>query len=122
MWQSDISWHALVRLKEMDEEFWKTVRERQRATYRSGKTGALNLALLFGTAVIALSLIITPMLAGHDDQKRLAQVQQEFDMISTGSIRPAEGETKRYTIRRSVLQETPGSICIVQGYNAGDDC
>jgi hypothetical protein len=106
----------------MDEEVWKTVRVRQKATYRSGKTGALNLALLFGTAVIALALIITPMLAGRDDQRRLAHVQEDFDMISTGSIKPAERSTKHYTIRRSVLQDTPGSVCIVQGYTSGNDC
>jgi hypothetical protein len=106
----------------MDQDLWKSVRVRQRTTHRSAKTGALNVALLFGTAVIALSLIITPMLAGHDDQKRLAQVHEDFDMISTGSIRPAEGSPKRYTVRRSVLQDTPGSVCIVQGYSSGDDC
>ncbi len=106
----------------MEEDFWKTVRVRKRATIRSGKTGALNLALLFGTAVIALSLIITPMLAGHDDQRRMAHLHEDFDMISTGSIKPAEGNSKKYTIRRSVLQDTPGSVCIVQGYSSGDDC
>ena len=102
----------------MDEEFWKTVRARQRVTTRSGKTGALNIALLFGTAVIALSLIVTPMLAGREDSRRIATVQEEFDMITTGSIKSDDKGTKHYTIRRSVLQDTPGSVCIVQGYDA----
>ncbi len=106
----------------MDDEFWKTVRNRQRATYRSGKTGALNIALLFGTAAIALSLIVTPMLAERSDQKRLAHVQEDFDMLTTGSIKPVESGSKHYTIRRSVLQETPGSVCIVQGYGVNGDC
>ena len=106
----------------MDDEFWKTVRDRQRATYRSGKTGALNIALLFGTAAIALSLIVTPMLAERTDQKRLAHVQEDFDMLTTGSIKPVEAGAKHYTIRRSVLQDTPGSVCIVQGYGADGDC
>ena len=106
----------------MDDEFWKSVRDRQKATYRSGKTGALNIALLFGTAVIALSLILTPMLAERSDQKRLAHVQEDFDLLTTGSIKPADGSAKHYTIRRSVLQETPGSVCIVQGYGADGDC
>ncbi|MBW6423800.1 hypothetical protein KX729_20270 [Rhizobium sp. XQZ8] len=107
----------------MDEEFWKTVPSRQRA-HGSGKTGALNIALLFGTAAIALSLIITPMLASRDDEgRRLANVQEDFDNLTTGSI-PKHGEkgTKNYTIRRSVLQETPGAVCIVQGYGVGNDC
>lgn len=106
----------------MDDQFWKTVRDRQRATYRSGKTGALNIALLFGTAAIALSLIVTPMLAERSDQKRLAHVQEEFDMLTTGSIEPAESGSKQYTIRRSVLQETPGSVCVVQDYGADGGC
>jgi hypothetical protein len=107
----------------MDDEFWKTVRDRQRATYRSGKTGVLNVALLFGTAAIALSLILTPMLAERADQRRMASVHADFDMLTTGSIKPAEGNNiKHYTIRRSVLQDTPGSVCIVQGYGADGDC
>ncbi|AYD02684.1 hypothetical protein [Neorhizobium sp. NCHU2750] len=106
----------------MDDEFWKTVRNRQRSTYRSGRTGVLNMALLFGTAAIALSLILTPMLAEHSDERRLAHVQEDFDTLTTGSIKPADGSTKHYTIRRSVLQETPGSVCIVQGYGADSGC
>jgi hypothetical protein len=109
----------------MDEEFWKTVRAQQRASIRSGRTGrtgALNVALLFGTAVIALSLIVTPMLASRQDTRHLAHVQEEFDMITTGSIKSEEKGTKHYTIRRSVLQETPGSVCVVQGYGSDDPC
>jgi hypothetical protein len=73
----------------MDEDIWKTVRVRQRTTYRSG---ALNIALLFGTAAIALSLIITPMLADNGDARRLAHVQEEFDrMLPIRSIIPSAG-------------------------------
>ncbi|KGD87734.1 MULTISPECIES: hypothetical protein [Rhizobium/Agrobacterium group] len=106
----------------MDEEFWKTVRGRQQARHSFGRTGALNIALLFGTAAIALSLIITPMLAGRNHERQLGQIQDDFDLITTGSIKPAEKSTKHYTIRRSVLQETPGTVCIVEGYGAGSDC
>lgn len=106
----------------MDEEFWKTVPVRVRSGHSSGRTGALNIALLFGTAVIALSLIVTPMLAGRNDNLRLAQVQDDFDQLTTGSIKPSQQGAKNYTIRRSVLQETPGSVCIVQGYGADSGC
>ncbi|MCB5204500.1 hypothetical protein LH464_18705 [Neorhizobium sp. T786] len=102
----------------MDEELWKTVRVRQRTTYRSG---ALNIALLFGTAAIALSLIITPMLSDNGDARRLAHVQEDFDRITTGSI-PVDNRSKHYTIRRSVLQETPGSVCIIQPYDVDTRC
>ncbi len=110
----------------MDDEIWKTMRTRQRPTYRSGRTGALNVALLFGTAAIALSLIVTPMLAKRGEQDRMAHIQQDFDMISTGSIQRnndnAIEKNRHYTIRRSVLQDTPGSVCIVQGYNSETGC
>lgn len=106
----------------MDEEFWKTVRVRRRATYRSGRTGALNIALLFGTAAIALSLIVTPMLSEDRDARRLAHVQEEFDLLTTGSITPANKGSRHYTIRRSVLQETPGSVCIIQPDDIDSHC
>ncbi len=106
----------------MDDEVWKTVRTRKRATYRSGKTGALNIALLFGTAAVALSLIVTPMLAEQRDHRNLAQVQEEFDRITTGSIGSGDRSTKHYTIRRSVLQTTPGSVCIIQPYDVDNRC
>lgn len=110
----------------MDDEIWKAARNRQRPASRSSRTGALNVALLFGTAAIALSLIVTPMLAKRGEQDRMAHVQQDFDMISTGSIKRDTDNTKEknrhYTIRRSVLQDTPGSVCIVQGYSSETGC
>lgn len=110
----------------MDDEIWKTARAKQRPAYRSGRTGALNVALLFGTAAIALSLIVTPMLAKRSEQSRIANIQQDFDMISTGSIQRDTDNTKEknrhYTIRRSVLQETPGSVCVLQGYSSETGC
>jgi len=55
-----------------NEDFWKAVRSRERSSHLSGKTGVLNLALLFGMAAIALSLVVTPMLDDRTDKKALA--------------------------------------------------
>ncbi|MDI7864261.1 hypothetical protein MRS76_20185 [Rhizobiaceae bacterium n13] len=104
----------------VDEEFWKAVQQKERASSKSRRTGLLNIVLLFGTAAVALSLILTPMLSGDTGTRRLASAPEDVDMISTGSIRTQESG-KRYTIRRSILQETPGSVCIVDGYGA-DRC
>lgn len=104
-----------------DEDFWKTVQVNDRASNKSGRTGVLNIALLFGTAAVALTLILTPMLAGNSDRKRLASAPRDIDMITTGSISKSEGG-KRYTIRRSVLQETPGSVCIVDSFSPANGC
>lgn len=106
----------------MDEEFWKNMPVRQRTARGSRMTGALNMALLFGTAAIALSLIITPMLASRNDDVRFTQIQDDFDRLTTASTKPIEKNGKNYTIRRSVLQETPGSVCIVQGYGVNSEC
>jgi hypothetical protein len=104
----------------MDDDFWKAVREKQ-ASAASRKTGALNIALLFGTAVVALTLILTPMLADKSRSSVFASAPSEFDSITTGSI-PKTENGKRYTIRRSILEETPGSVCVVQGYGSGVGC
>lgn len=103
-----------------DEEFWNDVRfrVRRRASYASYKTGALNLALLFGTAAVALTLILTPILASKQDNRSLALIPDEFDTITTGSV-PRKDTGRAYSIRRSVLQEVPGSVCIVEGYGNG---
>ncbi|MBY3239665.1 hypothetical protein HFO17_35070 [Rhizobium laguerreae] len=105
----------------MDDDFWKAVREKERASSASRRTGALNIALLFGTAVVALTLILTPMLADSSKKSVFASAPADFDTITTGSI-PKSESGKRYTIRRSVLQDTHGSVCVVQGYGVGAGC
>ena len=104
----------------MDDDFWKAVREKEQASSKSRKTGALNIALLFGTAAVALSLILTPMLSDKSKSSVLASAP-EFDDITTGSI-PKTENGRRYTIRRSVLQQEPGSVCVVQGYGSDSGC
>lgn len=103
----------------MDDDFWKAVREKEQGSSASRRTGALNVALLFGTAVVALTLILTPMLVESSKKSVFASMPAAFDTITTGSV-PKSEDSKRYTIRRSVLQETPGSVCIVRGYSSGD--
>jgi hypothetical protein len=104
----------------MDDDFWKAVREKEQTSFKSRRTGALNIALLFGTAAVALSLILTPMLSDKSKSSVLASAP-DFDSITTGSI-PTSENGKRYTIRRSVLQQEPGSVCVVQGYGADGGC
>ncbi len=116
----------------INEDFWRAVRMKERSSNNSRRTGALNIALLFGTAAIALTLIITPMLADRSTVARMANtpIADPYDNIQTGSIRrvddtaarPETENGRRYVIRRSILQSDPGSGCIVQGYKSGDDC
>ncbi|MFB2551454.1 hypothetical protein [Ensifer soli] len=103
----------------VDEDFWRTVQEKDLVAAQSRRTGALNLALLFGTAVIALSLILTPMLSSKDDSL-FARAPLAYDDVVTGSVPKDSGKT--YTIRRSILEETPGAVCIIDGEGNSSGC
>jgi hypothetical protein len=105
----------------VDEDFWRTVQDKDLVTSQSRRTGVLNLSLLFGTAVIALTLILTPMLSSKSDKRMLANRPIDYDNISTGSI-PSGGTGKRYTVRRSVLQEMPGAVCIIDADGTRSGC
>ncbi|OAP43513.1 hypothetical protein AU381_08975 [Sinorhizobium glycinis] len=105
----------------VDEDFWRTVQDKDLAASQSRRTGVLNLSLLFGTAVIALTLILTPMLSSKTDKRMLANTPIDYDNISTGSI-PSGGAAKRYTVRRSVLQEMPGAVCIIDANGSRSGC
>jgi hypothetical protein len=95
----------------MDEEFGKLPSDQEFERQRPNRIGAVNVALLFGTAAIALTLILTPLLAPGDDQMTAGTMG--YDDIKTGSIPSEDGKIKRYTIRRSVLQKDPGEVCII---------
>ncbi|WEZ85069.1 hypothetical protein P6U16_12680 [Rhizobium sp. 32-5/1] len=105
----------------VDDDFWRTVQDKDLVTSQSRRTGVLNLSLLFGTAVIALTLILTPMLASKTDNRVLANAPFDYDNIQTGSI-PSGNATKRYTVRRSVLQEMPGAVCIIDSDGTKSGC
>ncbi|MFK0277320.1 hypothetical protein ACIQUG_26835 [Ensifer sp. NPDC090286] len=105
----------------VDDDFWNTVQEKDLMNNQSRRTGVLNLSLLFGTAVIALTLILTPMLSSKTDKRIMANTPVDYDNISTGSI-PSTGTTKRYTVRRSVLQEMPGAVCIIDADGRKSGC
>src|SRR5262245_35322126 len=106
----------------VDDEFWRAVQEKDLVVSQSRRTGALNLSLLFGTAVIALTLILTPMLSSKSTTKVLANAPIDYDNISTGSIPKDSSSPKRYTVRRSVLQEMPGAVCIIDADGGKSGC
>ncbi|TKT75230.1 hypothetical protein [Aquamicrobium sp. LC103] len=95
--------------------------DRQTGGWRLGGAGmsVLRVTLLFGSAAVALALILTPL--AESQARRVAQTGTPVgvDMMSTGSI-GQRGSS--YTVRRSVLQPTPNSICIIRddGTRSGD--
>jgi hypothetical protein len=82
---------------------WDSIRPDRSFSAVHAGMGILRITLLFGSAAVALALIATPLL----------------DSIgSTGSI----GHRGTYTLRRSVLQPLPSSVCVIRdnGKRSGD--
>jgi hypothetical protein len=77
-------------------------------------TGALRLSLLFGSAAIALTVILTPM--AENQVARSVVLPAGIDQIATGSTpaaRRAPPATRNYVLRRSVLQSGKDDICVI---------
>lgn len=85
------------------------------------RSGALNVAILFGVAVVALTLIVTPFIDRKSAEMAKTVAPGAYDDIKTGSIPQTDGN-KRYIIRRSLLQETPGSVCIINSDGSSSGC
>lgn len=102
-------------------DFWMTVMDRDGVAGQPKRIGAIRAALLFGTAAVALATILTPILADRASTARVAWAPDQFDNITTGSI-PQHLRTKSYTVRRSILQDDPGALCIIRsdGRKTGD--
>lgn len=79
--------------------------------------GSLRMALLFGSGAIALALLVVPLVDRGGDAQ-VAEGPGQLDTMATGSIQRGGS----YTIRRSVLQDNPNSVCIIRpnGARAGD--
>jgi hypothetical protein len=94
------------------ERDWDSIRPDRGFRAVDAGMGILRITLLFGSAAVALALIATPFL---DNQTRPQSVRDGFagglDMTATGSI---GHRTNTYTVRRSVLQPLPSSICVIR--------
>ena len=107
--------------KVTDDELWRTIREEKQFSAKTYRTGALNFALLFGIAVVALSLILTPMLS-KTTGPFYASIQDPYDNITTGSIKKSDHNGRTYTLRRSVMLDSPGSVCVLGDGDTSDGC
>jgi len=99
---------------------WDVLEQGRPSRGRAPRISAVRVALLFGSAAVALALIATPML---DRNARVRVSDGGFarglDMMSTGSTpRPAS----IYVVRRSVLQPSPSAVCVIHanGVRSGD--
>lgn len=88
------------------EDEWNLIRT-DRVPDTSLRVSAIRIALLFSSVAIALALFLVPF---AENQSRNIASSGALDLMSTGSV-PA---TDRYTIRRSVLQPSDTSVCIIR--------
>lgn len=85
------------------------------------RIGALNVAVIFGVAVVALTLILAPFVDRESAQLAGTVAPGAYDDIVTGSISTNSGP-KRYIVRRSVLHDTPGAVCIINSDGSTSGC
>jgi hypothetical protein len=102
------SWHVGQKVKNQENSDWE---QASRApAYNILDSGAIRAALLFGSAAVAFTLILAPIIdrgAGNIIGRR--GVSQGLDATATGSIL----KKRSYTVRRSILQGGPSSVCII---------
>ena len=97
------------------EDEWDAIRSRRAPLFGAAGMSMLRVVLLFGSAAVALALILAPMADRYSKTEIVGA--QGLDFAATGSV----GQPGGYTIRRSVLQ-APGAVCIIDsaGRRSGD--
>ena len=103
-------------------DFFKDDEETKSGFMPVAKSGFVRCVLLFGSAVLALTLVIVPVLS-EKANKQTAQslFPAGVDMMSTGSIARGNAD-KAYIERKSLLQSSPEAICVIarDGSQQGD--
>jgi hypothetical protein len=95
---------------------WERIRSEGGSLLEMVQSGAIRIALLFGSVAVAIALLLTPVL---DREMRVARVNAlGIDRTVTSSI-ATQGV---YTLHRSVLQSSPSAVCVIQsnGVRTGD--
>lgn len=101
-----------------DDE-WDNLHEDRNSIVGDAGSGALRIALLFGSVAVAFALFLVPIMSRNDGYSFGGRSSgQGLDQMSTGSI----SKSNAYVVRRSVLQQTPNSICVIRadGAKSGD--
>jgi len=94
---------------------WEMVRPERQSTLGHAGMGAVRVALLFGSAAVAFALLATPFAENHSRPRVAgASLPAGLDFTSTGTVPSREG----YTVRRSVLQPSPQSLCVIHSNGA----
>jgi len=103
-----------------DNREWAEFRPQNNSTVSEAGHGMLRITLLFGSLAIAIALFLTPILDRSDSSNLTASaIYRGLDRTATGTV---QANVREYTIRRSILQKTPGATCIIHsnGMKTGD--
>ena len=98
---------------------WDNIQEAHEPGLKEAGSGALRVTLLFGSAAVAFALFLVPILNRNDPFSFGTRLTgQSLDRMSTGSV----SQKSTYVVRRSVLQKSPNSICVIRvnGGKSGD--
>jgi hypothetical protein len=101
------------------ENDWEVVRSDRRWPSGGAGVGILRITLLFGSAAVALALIIAPLADSQTRDYAADSGALGLDDIATGSVGSAGNV---YTIHKSVLQSSPDAVCVIHqdGRRVGD--
>jgi lipopolysaccharide export LptBFGC system permease protein LptF len=101
------------------EDEWNLIRKDRGWRIDGTSMGLVRIALLFGFVAAAFALILVPI---ADEQSRAYSARATYgdgiDNFKTGTIRRRD----TYTIRRSVLQPSTNSICVIRDGQRRGDC
>jgi len=103
-----------------DDRDWAEIRPQTGSTVTGAGQGMLRVTLLFGSLAVAIALFLAPLLDRSGSSDMTASIiYGGLDRTATGTVRNGANQ---YTIRRSVLQKKPGSMCIIHsnGTKSGD--
>lgn len=99
---------------------WADLRPQNASAFSEAGFGMMRITLLFGSFAIAIALFLTPLLDRSQGASVAGgQFYAGVDRMATGTVRPGE---RQYTLRRSVLQTSPTSTCVIHsnGTRSGD--
>ena len=101
-----------------DDDFWSSVYSGDSEADRPAGFSAIRIALLFGTAVIALAFMLPPMIELTTDDWKLTSSDPGIDYMTTATVR----KNRQYRLQRSVVLNSVNSVCIIHadGQRSGD--
>lgn len=101
------------------ENDWEVVRNDRGWSTGGAGIGILRITLLFGSAAVALALILAPLADSQTRDYAQDDAALGLDDVTTGSI---NGKSNFYTIHKSVLQSSPDAVCVIHqdGRRQGD--